>query len=151
MANTGIAAPGGYIDQRRDRLRTRIQAAVSPQVDLRVTTPVNSSTVATPVFNASGTAPADICEILVDHDGAIETYPVTYSSMTNWSMTGIGLNPGVNTYQFIGLDLRGGAVDSTTLTITSTASWNTRRPAPIATTGSTRPTTRRRCPRPRSS
>jgi len=125
MANTGIAGPGGFIDQRRDRIRTRIQASISPQVNLAVTAPANNTTVASPTFNASGTAPADVCEFLVDHDGIVETYPVTYSSMTNWSIQTIGLNPGLNIFTFIGLDLRGNTVDSATLRITSTAAWNT--------------------------
>ena len=125
MANTGIAGPGGFIDQRRDRIRTRIQASISPQVNLAVTAPANNTTVASPTFNASGTAPADVCEFLVDHDGIVETYPVIYSSMTNWSIQTIGLNPGLNIFTFIGLDLRGNTVDSATLRITSTAAWNT--------------------------
>jgi hypothetical protein len=127
MGNTGIGLPGGYVDQRASRIQSRIQAAVSPQVDLAISSPTSAATYSTnqPTVNVGGTAPAEVCEIFVGRGGPeAEVYPVVYTSMTNWTITGIPLIPGPNPLTFIGFDLRGNPIDSDTLTVTSTANWN---------------------------
>ncbi|MBI4601038.1 MAG: CotH kinase family protein, partial [Planctomycetes bacterium] len=126
MAQTGIAQPGGYIDQRAALLETRIRSVVYPQVRLAITTNsgANFSTSAASVTIA-GTAPVEVCQILVTNDGDEGTlYLPAYTSMTAWSIAGIPVTPGANALVFFGLDLRGGVIDSDSITVTSTASWN---------------------------
>jgi hypothetical protein len=131
MANTGIAQPGGYVDQRASRLQTRIQTVVYPQVRLAITTNSgNSFSTAAASVNMAGTAPAEICEIAVTNNGDAGTfYTPTYSNMTAWTINGIPLHPGANALVFLGFDLRGNLIDQDSITVTSTAAWN----APVIT------------------
>ncbi|HVR75469.1 MAG TPA: lamin tail domain-containing protein [Planctomycetota bacterium] len=122
MANVGIARPGGYIDQRASILRTRIRAAVYPQVRLTITTSGgNDFATAQPTVDLAGTAPADASEIYVNSDRR----DVEYSSMTAWRIRGIPLVPGENELVLTGFDLRGNVVDSDSITVTRTGVWST--------------------------
>jgi hypothetical protein len=126
MANTGTAQPGGYIDQRASRLQTNISSIVYPTVRLQITSPNGGNNFSTPAVTANfaGTAPTEICEIAVERNGEQELYPVTYTSMTNWTLNGVPLAPGANALTLIGFDLRGNPIDSDTITITSTSTWD---------------------------
>jgi hypothetical protein len=126
MTNTGIAAPGGFIDQRAAIVQQRLQAAVYPQVRLVITTNGgNNFSTAQSAVSLQGTAPAEISEMLIvngSDDGTI--YSPAYSNMTSWTIAGIPLLPGANALTVIGMDLRGGVIDSDSITVTSTAVWN---------------------------
>ena len=120
MANTGVAQPGGYIDQRCATLSSRIQTVVYPQVRLAITTNSGNSFSTTQLtVNLAGTAPVDVSTILVNGD----TFPVSFTSMTGWAANGIPLVPGANLISFNGFDFQGNLVDSDSITVTSTATW----------------------------
>jgi hypothetical protein len=118
MASTSVGQPGGYIDQRRDRIRPRLAGAVFPQVELNITTNGgNAFSTDELAVDLSGTAPAEACLLLANG----EEYPLTFSSMTSWTLEGVALRPGPNNVTIFGFDLRGGLVDSDSITVTSTA------------------------------
>lgn len=127
MSDVGIALPGGFIDQRSALLRTRIQSTVYPQVRLTITTNSgNDFASAQPTINLAGTAPAEVSDIVVSRNGdAGNIYPTAYTSMRNWTITGIPLQPGTaNTLTLYGFDLStSNPVDSDTITVTSTLDW----------------------------
>ncbi len=115
MSNTQIGMPGGFIDQRADRVRPRIASSVSTA--FRITT--NSGrdiTTDQPTVDIAGTAPVTACEILVNG----ESYPVVFTSMSAWRIDDITVPPGAHELMFIGFDLRGGLVGSDSLTVTNT-------------------------------
>ena len=122
MGNVGIGLPGGFIDSRAALLGPRIQGVMYPQVRLQITTNGgNDFTTSQRTVSLAGTAPADACSIVVARpDGDFTTYPMTFSSMTQWSMSGIPLAPGANKLDLYGFDLRGNFVDTDGITIT----WN---------------------------
>ncbi len=126
MTNTGIAQPGGFIDQRAAALQSRIQPVVYPQVRLAITTNNgNGFSTAQPITNLAGTAPIEVCEVIVTNSGDPGTlYKPDYTAMTTWTLSGIPLLPGANALVLYGLDLRGNVVDSDSITVTSTAVWN---------------------------
>jgi hypothetical protein len=127
MANTAVGLAGGYIDQRRDRLRARVAPAVYPQVRLAITTNGgNNFSTASSSVNIAGTGPANICRFLVNG----EDYDMSFTSMTNWEVRSIELLPGANPLSFVGLNLRGDLIDTDSITVTSTAG---PRPPPVIT------------------
>ena len=118
MTNTSIATSGGFVDQRRDRLRSRISGAVYPSVRLRISTNGgNNFTTNEPFVDLQGTAPAEACSILVDG----EMYPLRFTSMTGWVLEDIFLLPGPNDLMLVGLDLLGNPIDTDSIVVTSTA------------------------------
>jgi hypothetical protein len=127
MASTSVAQPGGYIDQRASLLQSRIQAAVYPQVRLTITTNggANFSTPSATV-NLGGTAPVEVGQLLITTNSDAGTlYDPGYPGLTTWQLTDVPLIPGTaNALVVYGLDLRGNIVDSDSITVTSTATWN---------------------------
>lgn len=127
MTSTGIAMPGGFIDQRAALLQQRLQAAISPQVRFAITTNGGSNfSTAQSQATLAGTAPAEICEMVVEVNGdGGALYAPSYASMTAWTLPDLPLSPGANAIDIYGLDLRGNVVDSDSITVTSTAVWAT--------------------------
>lgn len=122
MSNTGIAQPGGYIDQRANHITPRIQGAIFPQVQLEITTNNgNSFSTAQPTVNLAGDAPAEACLLSITRNGEpLAVDPASFSNMTDWSLQEIFLLPGNNTINVVGFDLQGNFVDSDSIVITFT-------------------------------
>lgn len=120
MQNTGIAQPGGYIDQRAANVASRLSAAVYPQVRLRITTNGgNDFSTPIPVVDMAGSAPADASFLFV----AGEYYEASFGTMTTWAISGIPLIPGANVLAVEGYDFQGNFVDAATITVTFTGNW----------------------------
>jgi len=115
MARTAIGQPGGYIDQRRDRIRSRLGATAS--APFRITTN-GGRAFNTDDFNVniSGDGPARICQILVNG----EDHGVEHTGMTTWRVDDIPLHGGPNVLQLVGVNLKGGLDGSDSITVTST-------------------------------
>jgi len=126
MANTAIAQPGGYIDQRSALIKTRISSVIYPTVRLTITTNSgNNFSTPNATVNLAGTAPTNICELLITNNGDGGTlYTPAYTSMTAWSINNVPLTAGIaNAFVVLGIDLQGNVLDQDTITVTSTASW----------------------------
>jgi hypothetical protein len=124
MSNTGIAQPGGYIDQRADIVAPRIQSVIYPQVRVRITTNGGSDFSTSRVTESlAGTAPAEVGYILVSNNGDEGTfYGTRFPSMTTWAVDDIFIVPGTeNNLALYGLDLQGNIIESDTIRITSTS------------------------------
>jgi hypothetical protein len=121
MSDTGIAMPGGFIDQRAARIQTNLQSVVYPQVRMQITTNGgNAITTAASEVDIAGIAPVEVAQILVNED----LYTPRFTSMTAWAADDVALIPGVNDLTFFGIDLTGNVVDADTIRITSTAVWS---------------------------
>ncbi len=115
MANTGIMQPGGYIDQRRDRVRSRLGSVVN--VAFNITTNAGRDFQTTEfALDFEGAGPVTVSQILVNNE-AVEMAP---TSMTGWRATEVPILAGVNELQFLGFNLRGELVGSDTITVTNT-------------------------------
>jgi hypothetical protein len=120
MQETAIATAGGWIDQKSSLLETRIRTVVYPQMRLAITTNGGSDfSVPGLTVDLAGTAPVDVYTIVV----AGQVQPVTFTSMTSWSIQGIQLVPGVNNIVLFGIDARGNIVDSDSIKVASTTNW----------------------------
>ena len=120
MGNTGIAAPGGYIDQKAALLAARIQSVTYPRVRLAITTNGGRDfSTAEYVVNLAGTSPVEVFQYLVNG----EPFAARHAAMTSWAISGIPLVPGANFLEVVGLDAKGNVVDSDTITVTCTATW----------------------------
>ncbi len=121
MSNTGIAMPGGFIDQRNSIIRQRIRNVVYPRVRFTITTnggrdfTSDSSTV-----SLRGTAPVEIQRVMIDD----EIYDPSFSGMTSWRVDDIPLHGGANELVVLGLTLKDDLIDSDTITVTTTVDWD---------------------------
>lgn len=114
------ARPGGFIDQRRTQLVSRVRGVTTAAVDFAVTTnggqPLQSPT---RTVTISGVAPVEIFQIWALKDGEDFEMDVEFSrtSVVGWSATG-ELPLGTSTLLFEGYDSRLGFVDSVEYEVT---------------------------------
>ncbi len=121
MSNSAVGQTGGWIDQKWQRLRDRIQTVVYPQVRLTITTNNgNPWNINQPAVNISGNAPVDVARILVNGD----EHSTAFTGMTAWTVSDIPLHPGANVLNFLGYDMKGALIDSDAITVTTSVSWN---------------------------
>jgi len=124
VTNTGIGKTGGYIDQRRNLLLTRVNPVSSPAVDFVVTT--NGGAPITQEGSRlvlDGKAPVEISRIIAASNGKELNPPllVTFSStdLLGWQASGF-LPVGENHLVLAGLNGDGELVDSAEITVTVT-------------------------------
>ncbi len=131
MTNTGLGQPGGYIDQRANFIRPRLNGVLAAQVAVAITTNGGANfTTAQATANFAGTAPVEVAKFLVTQNGDEgSVYTPSYPTMTTWTIPAIPLGPGANNLVFYGLDLNDELVGDDRITVTSTANW----PAPSIT------------------
>ncbi len=134
VGGTNVGTAGGFIDSRASNLRTAIRGSIYPQIRLAITTNGGSAFVsATPAVDLAGDAPADIFFFSVLRNGQLLTpgpaFDFSLATMTGWTLSDIPLAPGVNTIEVLGLSSKGEVVDSDSIQITSSVSWN----APVIT------------------
>ncbi|MCZ6794912.1 MAG: lamin tail domain-containing protein [Planctomycetota bacterium] len=123
MSATEIGRSGGFIDQRRNLLRTRIRSVVYPQVRFRITTRSGADFSTDQIaVDLRGSAPVDVGTIVIrNNDGDDVIYPVTFPTLTTWRVDDIPLHPGINRLTLRGHNLKGNFIQSDTITVTSTA------------------------------
>jgi hypothetical protein len=123
MSNTFVGQPGGFIDARANLLRPRIAPLFAPAVRFDITTNNGNAYSTDQTMTAlQGRAPADVCEIIVSINGdAGSGYPVRYTSLRDWRIDDIEIEPGENEITLFGLDLRGNVSADDSITVTSTA------------------------------
>ena len=120
MSSTGIAQPGGFIDQRNAIIKSRISTVVYPRVQLTISTNSgNDIATAEPTIDLTGTAPVDVQVITV----AGESYETRFTSMTRWRVDDIPLLAGANELLVAGFNLHGDLIDIDTITVTTTNDW----------------------------
>ncbi len=133
VGSTNVGQANGFIDQRAVKIRAWIQGSIYPQVRLAITTNGgNPLVVAGVTVDLAGDAPADVFYLNVSRNGAAVdgndlTIAFSNANMTGWSIKGIPLVPGANTIEVYGLGSKGELVDSDSIQVTSSVSWN--RPA----------------------
>ena len=117
FSNTGVARPGGYIDQRASRIRSRIRNFVYPAKRLTISTNGGADfDIDEPIVELVGEAPAQVHRILVNGD----EYPTEFTGTDDWTISLILLEPGENVLTVFGFDLKGELVDSASITINNT-------------------------------
>ena len=115
MANTGIAAPGGYIDRRADLIRPRLGNTNSTA--FRITTNSGRNFSSDDFEETiSGAGCSGICQILVNG----EVYDTDFTSMTGWRINDIPLHPGANQLEFVAFKLNGDIAGTDSIVITNT-------------------------------
>jgi len=129
VSGTSIGSSGGFIDNRAALIRSWIRPAVYPQVRLTISTNGGNAFTATqPTVDLDGGAPADVFFFTVLRNGQLinPTPEATFSvaNMTGWTLNDIPLAPGVNSIEVLGLGSQGNVIDSDSIQITSTASWD---------------------------
>ncbi len=127
--NLGAAGSNGFIDQRRSRILTTVDSVSYP--DQRLTISTNSGNdieTSNLTVNLSGQAPVEVTTIRVLNQGLfLVPEPETQfsrSSLLGWSLDNVPLVPGENELQVIGFNSAGDVVDTDTIDVTSTASWD---------------------------
>ena len=124
VTNTAIGKPGGFIDQRRNQLLSRVNPVSSPAVDFVVTT--NGGAAITQEGSRlvlDGKAPVDIVRIIAASNGKELDPPlqVAFSStdVLGWQASGF-LPVGENRLVLVGLNGEGSIVDTVEITVTVT-------------------------------
>ena len=119
MNNTSIGKPNGYIDQRRDRLRTRISSVSNTSFQITTRGGADFSTEDASV-QLAGQGPARLMQVLVNG----ESFGLIHTNMTGWRIDEIPLGPGPNSLALLALDLNGEMIGADSITVTSTAEVN---------------------------
>ncbi len=121
MNNVQVGLPGGYIDQRHSRLKTRIESVCEENVAFRISTNSgNDFSTDEVTVDLSGNAPIDVQVITVND----EAYPVRFTSMTGWRIDDIALHGGANELTLLAFTLKGDFVALDTITVTTTVDWD---------------------------
>ena len=116
MNETIIGKPNGYIDQRRDRLRTRISSVSNTAFRISTRNGADFST-AERAVSLAGSGPARLSQVLFNG----ESYQLEHTSMTAWRVDEIPLGPGENFLELLAIDLNGNVFGADSITVTSTA------------------------------
>ncbi len=116
MNETTIGKPNGYIDQRRNRLRTRIASVSNTAFRISTRNGADFSTAEREV-SLAGTGPARLRQVLFNG----ESYQLEHTSMTAWRVDEIPLGPGENLLELLAIDLNGNVFGADSITVTSTA------------------------------
>ncbi|MBI4583172.1 MAG: lamin tail domain-containing protein [Planctomycetes bacterium] len=124
---TEVGQPGGWIDQRAQKIRGWIQPVVYPQVHLAITTN-NGEPMAVPGDRASlaGSAPVEVMGLEVRVNGApVPDLAIAFSntSLTGWSAADLPLKPGANTVEVFGFDGLGNFIESDSIDIDAVLDW----------------------------
>lgn len=115
LSNTNIGQPGGYVDQRRDRIRARL--GNTSTTTFRITTNGGDDFLTEELsVDISGSGPARICQIIAGG----EDYGVEHTGLTTWTVRDIPLHGGPNPIEFLAINLKGELDGSDSITITNT-------------------------------
>jgi hypothetical protein len=122
MQSTNHGKAGGFIDQRRARLRQAVTPVTSSAIDFIITTGGGAPlTVDTPTVVLEGKAPIEIAAIATTVNGVEADPPFVIEfgkgNLLNWKAEG-PLSLGQNRLEFIGTTLGGDLVDSAAITVT---------------------------------
>lgn len=122
-----IGRPGGFIDNRADRIRAWIEPTMFPRVQFQITTNSGAAFESTELTVAlAGLAPADVLFFRVLRNGT-EVLPepeanLCGSGFFDWEIDSISLGLGVNNLEVLGMDSQGRIVDSDVIRVTVTNS-----------------------------
>ena len=116
MSNTGIGKPNGYVDQRRNRIRSRISSVSNTAFRITTRSGADFSTEDRNV-SLTGQGAARLMQVLVNG----ESFDLTHTSMTGWRISEIPLGPGPNFLELQAIDLNGELLGADTVTVTTTA------------------------------
>ena len=105
----------GYIDQRRNRLRTRIASVSNTAFRISTRNGADFST-AERAVSLAGSGPARLSQVLFNG----ESYQLEHTSMTAWRVDEIPLGPGENFLELLAIDLNGNVFGADSITVTST-------------------------------
>jgi hypothetical protein len=129
VQRTEVGKPGGFIDQRRERLEKAVNGVSSAAIDFVVTTggggPIELEHLAE--LKVEGSAPVEISEIVGGFQDATGFTPLplqtefSRSDLLGWTATG-ELPLGSHSIVFLGFDSRGNLVDTTALEVTVVSS-----------------------------
>jgi hypothetical protein len=124
VQSTNVGMRGGYIDARRNLLRSRLQGATSQQLKMSITTnggqPFDTQS---PVTRIEGRAGVDVMSIVTIINEQEPGVPVEVrfsdSDVFGWGAE-VPLCPGANNIMFLGFNGRGGLADMASITVTAT-------------------------------
>ncbi len=129
LSGSGVNAGNvlNFVNQRRNYLLNRVNAAAYPAVRLRIETNGGSDFLSpTPFVDLDGESPADVFLMLLQRNGEIVDdveFEFSRTSMRDWSIDDVPLVGGVNTLSVLGFNSKGELVDQDTIRVTSPDDW----------------------------